>query len=352
MSESKAEAEPPAPAQGDAAARLSAGGRAMRLARLVLAIDEIGVLGALVALMAVIGAFHPDFLGTQSLLDTARAASYVGLVAYGMVFMIAMTELDLSVGAVYGVSALVAGKLMADGMNPWFSLVVGPLVGIVLETFNGLVSNMFRIPVIIVSIGTLSAFGGLETVITSSQALSNLPLKSGFFTVLGDNVLGVPTSVWIVALVGVVLTFVLTRTPFGARVRAVGSNQEAARFAGIRVEWTRLQALWLLGALCGLSGVLSLAYYEGADATLGSGLELPVIAATIIGGTAISGGSGSVPGALIGALVITTISAALVFFSVSTNLSDVVTGSVVVIAVSVDGFIRRRRTQRLARTRA
>jgi ribose transport system permease protein len=111
-----------------------------------------------------------------------------------------------------------------------------------------------------------------------------------------------------------------------------------------------MQVLVLVGALCGLSGVLSLAYFQGADATIGTGLELQVIAAAIIGGTAISGGTGSVPGALIGALVISAISSGLVYFSIGPTWSGVVTGGTVVVAVSADGYLRRRRAQRLARS--
>jgi ribose transport system permease protein len=145
---------------------------------------------------------------------------------------------------------------------------------------------------------------------------------------------------------------VFRRTPFGARVRAIGSNQTAARFSGIRVNRTRLQVLVLVGALAGLAGVLSLVYQEGADPTLGSGLELQVIAATIIGGTAISGGSGTVPGALIGALIISVINGGLVFFAIGPNWSGVVTGATIVVAVSADGVLRRRRAARMARAGA
>lgn len=320
--------------------------RVSELAHRLLAREEFGVTGALVVLVVIIGSFHSKFLGTQSLLDTVRAASFVALMAYGMVFLIAMTELDLSVGAVYGLSALVAGELMGHGMSPWLALIVGPAVGMLLESFNALITNVFRIPVIIVTLGTLSAFGGLATVVTNSQALSGLPLGSSFFTVLGGTVLGIPFSVLVVLVLGVVLSVTFRRTPFGARVRAIGSNQEAARFSGIRVGRTRLQVLLLVGALCGLSGVLSVAYFQGADASLGGGQELPVIAATIIGGTAISGGSGTVVGALIGALVIQTISSGLIFFSIGPNWSNVVTGATVVVAVSADGAIRRRRARR------
>jgi ribose transport system permease protein len=311
--------------------------------------EEFGIAAVLIALVLVIGAFHPNSLSRQALLSTALAASFVALIAYGMVFLIAMTEIDLSVGSIFGFSALVSAELMSHGVSPWLALLAGPVSGMALGALNGVVANTFRIPVIIVTLGTLTLYAGLATVITNSQAVTGLPLSSSFFTVLGGNVIGIPFSIWVAVGFAALLNIVFRRTPFGARVRAIGSNQTAARFSGIRVNRTRLQVLVLVGALAGLAGVLSLAYQEGADPTLGSGLELQVIAATIIGGTAISGGSGTVPGALIGALIIAVINGGLVYFSIGPNWSGVVTGTTIVVAVSADGVVRRRRAARLAR---
>ena len=319
------------------------------LVRRVFAREELGITTVLVLLVAFIGVVHPNFLAQDALLGLVRSAAFVALIAFGMVFLLAMTELDLSVGSVFGLSALISGQLMANGMPPWLALLTGPLIGMLLEAVNAFFANTFRIPVIIVTLGTLTAYRGLATVVTHSQAIAGLPLDSSFFKVLGGNLLGIPTAVVVVVIVGVLMTVAFRRTPFGARVRAVGSNQAAARFSGIKVGRTRLQALLLVGALCGLSGVLGLAYFQGADPTLGSGLELQVIAAVIIGGTAVTGGSGSVPGALIGALVIVTISGGLVYFSVDPSWSGVVTGATILIAVSADGVVRRRRAIRQAR---
>jgi ribose transport system permease protein len=322
------------------------------LMRRVVRQEEFGITAVLVVLVIVIGVFHPNSLTKSALLGTALAASFVALIAYGMVFLIAMTEIDLSVGSIFGFSALVCAELMSHGMNPWLALLVGPATGMALEAGNGFIANTFRIPVIIVTLGTLTLYAGLATVVSNSQAVTGLPLTSSFFSVLGGNLLGVPFSVWVVLVAGIVLTVVFRRTPFGARVRAIGSNQTAARFSGIRVSRTRIQVLVLVGALAGLAGVLSLAYQEGADPSLGTGLELQVIAATIIGGTAVTGGSGTVPGALVGALIISVINGGLVYFAVGPNWSGVVTGATVVIAVSADGVLRRRRAARLARASA
>jgi ribose transport system permease protein len=311
--------------------------------------DEFGITAVLIALMALIGAVHPHSLSHDALVATALGASFVALIAYGMVYLIAMREIDLSVGSIFGFSALLTADLMSRGMSPWLGLLVGPATGMALGAVNGFVVNTFRIPVIIVTLGTLTLYGGLSTVWTNSHAVTGLPLTSDFFAVLGGNFLGVPVPVWVVVGLGVVLTLVFRRTPFGARVRAIGSNPTAARFSGIRVDRTRMQVLVLAGALCGLAAVLNLAYQQGADPTLGRGLELQVIAATIIGGTAVTGGEGTVPGALVGALIISTITGGLVYFSIGPNWTGIVTGTTLVIAVSADGVLRRRRAAQLAR---
>jgi ribose transport system permease protein len=344
------ELPPSEPSAAPSAPRRAAG--AGHMMRRVIRQEEFGITAVLIVLVIVIGAFHPNSLTKSALLGTALAASFVALIAYGMVFLIAMTEIDLSVGSIFGFSALVCAELMAHGMSPWLALLVGPATGMALEAGNGFVANTFRIPVIIVTLGTLTLYAGLATVVSNSQAVTGLPLTSSFFSVLGGNLLGVPFSVWVVVVAGIVLTVVFRRTPFGARVRAIGSNPTAARFSGIRVNRTRIQVLVLVGALAGLAGVLSLAYQEGADPSLGTGLELQVIAATIIGGTAVTGGSGTVPGALVGALIISVINGGLVYFAVGPNWSGVVTGATVVIAVSADGVLRRRRAARLARASA
>jgi ribose transport system permease protein len=332
----------------DPVARGALGGHS-RWRRLLL-FDELGVVIALVALVALIGAFHPAFVTADVLLGTLRQAAFVALVAYGMVFLLAMGELDLSVGGTYAVTILGSALLVAHhGLHPWLAIPVGIGIGMGLGFLNGLISNVFRIPVIIVTLGTLSAYRGLATVISSGSGVAGLPLDSSFFSAFGGSALRIPVPVWAVIVVGVALTVLLRATSFGAAVTAIGSNHQAARFSGIPIARIRLIALTLVGGLAGLAGVLSLAYFQSADPTVGGGFELQVIAAAVIGGTAVTGGSGTVPGALIGALIVSVINSGLVFFSIPGNWSSFVTGIVIVIAVVLDGAVRRRKIAIAAR---
>jgi ribose transport system permease protein len=311
-------------------------------------IDELGPLLALIALVVLIGAFHSAFLDKDVLLNTVRSAAFVAIAAYGMVFLLAMTEIDLSVGGIYAVSIMLAAKWMTS-IDPFVAAALAICVGIALGCVNGVLANFFRIPVIIITLGTLSMFRGLVQVVSDGRPVTGIPLDSSFFTKLGGNTLGIPTAGWIVLILGAILTFVFKKTRFGAMVRATGSNHQAAEFSGIPTRRVRLYALMLVGGLAGLAGVLSLAYFQGADPTVGAGYELQVIAAAIIGGTAVSGGTGTVPGALIGALIVAVINSGLIFFSIDSNWTNFVTGAVIVVAVGSDALVRRRRAARALR---
>ena len=322
MTDTTAATRDPVPAGGAApAGPPPRAGGLRRLARL----NEVGVGAALVVLVAVIGVLHPAYLSPSSLLATLQTAGFVAIVAYGVVFLLAMTEIDLSIGGTYACALIVAAKLMGEqGVDPWLAALAAVAAGGLLGAVNGVLASALRLPLIIITLGTLSAYRGLVTVATDAQPVQGLPYASSFFTQLGGRWLGVPAAVWAV-------------------VRAVGSNRPAAEFSGIPVGRVRLWATTLTGLLAGVSGVLSLAYFQGADPTIGTGFELQVIAAAIIGGTAVSGGSGTVVGALLGALVVAVINSGLVYFSVPTTYTDLVTGAVILVAVASDALLRRLR---------
>lgn len=313
----------------------------------ILSLQEFGVAVSLVALVLLIGSLHPRFLHRDVLLGTLQTASFVAIIAYGMVFLLAMTEIDLSVGGTYAFSVILSAKLMAEsGFNPWVAALLGIAVSIVMGLFNGVVASLLHLPIIIVTLGTLSLYSGIVTIVSNAQPVAGLPLHSSFFTFLGGNALGVPVAAWVALVFLVILTFVFNKTRFGTMVRAIGSNPDAAAFSGIATGRIRLYAVGLTGGLAGITGVLSLAYFQGADPTIGAGLELQVIAAAIIGGTAVSGGRGTVPGALIGALIVAVINGGLIYFSIPTTWTNFVTGAIILAAVGADSLIRRRRARR------
>ncbi len=324
--------------------------RGRRAVHKLFGVQETVPLVALVLLVLVVGLTHARFFDSAAIIANVRVAAFVAIIAYGMVLLLAMAEIDLSVGGTYGIAFFVCAQLGSDGMNLYVAAAIAIVVGAALGLANGLLVLLFRAPTIIVTLGTYSLYAGLVSVLSGGNSIGqDLPLDASFFTVLGGDWLGLPVAGWIALLLAVVFTVVLMRTRFGATIRAVGSNPSAAAFTGIPASRIRVYALIITGALAGLSGVLTLAYASGGDANIGAGFELQVIAAAIIGGTAITGGGGSVPGALIGALIVATINSGLVFFNVSPLWTNVVTGIVILLAVGTASLVSQRRAGRQAR---
>ena len=308
--------------------------------------DEAGVLVVLVALVVVVGTFRPDFLITGNLTEIARQSSYIGILAIGMVFALAMREVDLSVGGTYALTIVAGALLMKHGVNPWPAALVAIGLGGVLGFLNGLFTTYVKVPSFIATLGTLSLYRGLALALSHGQQVGGLDQNAGLFQIVGGNILGLPGAVWVLVGCAALMTVVFTRTRFGAQIRAVGSNPDAAAFTGIPVNRVRIKALTVTGLFAGVSGVLALSFFVAGDPTVGSGYELMAIAAAIIGGTPLRGGTGSVPGAVLGSLILSVVAASLVFFSVPINWTTFATGGVILLAVALDSGLRQARAAR------
>jgi len=308
------------------------------------AIDEIGVIGALAAICLFLTLASDQFWTANNLLTVLRQASYVGIMAVGMVFVIAMGDIDLSVGSTLMLASVSMAALMRDGVDLWLAVLAGLAIGTLCGLTNGLLSVLLRIPTIIVTLGTLSVFKGLGLVVAGGApvALSRELRDGWFFTAVGGRIAGVWTSVWVMAAVALLGWVLFNRAAFGRRVQAIGSNLQAARFSGIRIARYRVLVMTLMGLIAGVTAVVVLAFNQSGNPQTGIGIELRVIAATIIGGTALTGGSGSVIGAIIGAMIVWLIQNGLTLLHVGPNWFDVATGAVIVAAVALDYLIKRR----------
>ncbi|MGH3068521.1 MAG: ABC transporter permease [Streptosporangiaceae bacterium] len=329
--------------------RPAAGDFGQTAARRLTDLESGSVIGATVVLVVVVGIFHHNFLSVTQLKQVAQQASFIALMAVGMSFLLAMREIDLSVGSMFGLTLIIGAVLIRGGMNPWLAALVCIAAGAGLGLVNALLVQGAKIPAIIATLGTLSLYSGLAEALANGQQIVGLPIGDSFFAILGGNELGLPTSVWVLLIIIIVLTVVLRLTPFGYRVRAIGSNPDAATFSGISIPRVRVQALVLMGVLCGIAGVLGLAFYDSGDPSVGTGSELTAIAAAIIGGTALAGGTATVLGAAVGAILLGVVSSALVFFNVPLNWSAFATGAVIIVAVGMDSLLRQGRRRRRAR---
>src|SRR6201991_4325839 len=312
----------------------------------MLEVESNSVLVATVALILFIGILHPDFLQWGQIKEVLQNSAYVGIIAAGMAFLISMREIDLSVGSMFGLSLISAALFMQHEMNPWLAALLGILLGGVMGAFNGFLVQVIAIPVIVATLATLSMYRGLSQALSDGEQVTGLPSENSFFTFVGGDFAGLPVSVWVLILVAGGLTAVLRFTPYGYRVRSIGSNPEAATFSGISIPRVRVQTLVLIGLLCGLSGMLGLAFFISGDPNIGSGFELTAIAAAVIGGTPLRGGSATVVGAVLGAILLSAVNSGLAYFDVPVNWSNFATGAVILCAVALDSLIRGRRRHR------
>jgi ribose transport system permease protein len=309
--------------------------------------DETGVIVALIVLVAIVGFLRPTFLQPTTLFQQLSGAAFIGMLAVGMVFVVVIRDIDLSVGWMFNFSAVIAGTAMVAGVDPFIGLIIGVLFGGLLGLINGILATRLRIPVIIITLGTLSAYRGLSLVVNESRAVVPPDKDSLLFEVLQVKVLGlIPTVAIIFVVLAMAMHILLHHTRFGYRVQAMGSNPDAARLAGIPIERTRVQVLVLMGLIAGFSGSLFLGFRQAIDPVTGGDYLLPVVAAVIIGGTPLSGGRGTILGAVIGALIIQVITTGILFLGVDVKWSTFVTGSVIIIAVAVDQLVRRQRERR------
>jgi ribose transport system permease protein len=302
---------------------------------------------ALIVLIGLIGAANPSFLQPRSLFQLLANGAFTGMLALGMVFVVAIRDIDLSIGWMFNFSAVIAAKAMVLGVEPFIAALIGIAFGGLLGLINGVLSVGLRIPVIIITLGTLSAYRGLSLVVNESKAVVPPDKELPYFDIWSLRLFDILPMVAVAFLaLAVVLHIVLHRTRFGYRVQAMGSNPDAARLAGIPVDRTRIMVLVLMGLVAGFAGAIFLGFRGAIDPTTGDTYLLPVVAAVIIGGTPLSGGRGTIVGAVLGALIIQTIQSGILFLGIDAKWSIFVTGAVIIVAVAVDQLVRRQRARR------
>jgi ribose transport system permease protein len=306
--------------------------------------DELGVIAALLGICLALTLSTDTFLTENNLVSVLRQSSYIGIMAVGMVFVISMGDIDLSVGALLMLTSVTMSVMFREGYHPAIIIPAGVLLASACGLANGLLAVALRIPTIIVTLGTLSIFRGLGLVVSGGSPVSGYDQTTWYFRVLGSRQFGIWMSAWAMFAVALCGWFLFNQTAFGRRVQAIGSNRQAARYAGIRVDRYRVMVMTLMGFIVGIAAVFLLAFQRGGNPASGPGQELYVIAATIIGGTALTGGSGSVIGAVVGAMIVWLIQNGLVLLGVEPAWATVSTGAVIIFAVALDYLIKRRPT--------
>jgi rhamnose transport system permease protein len=315
--------------------------RGSHLVEVALRIRELGILLVLALVVLVTAAYNPRFLSAQSIRDLLLNASIIALLTVGQTLVVVTRNVDLSVGSVLGLAAFMTGDLLAGHQGLPIVVVVlgGILLGAACGVVNGAVTAIGRVPSLVVTLGTLYVFRGIDYAWAGGRQINASNLPDSLLTLGSGRFLGVPYLVAITVVLVAAAAYLLRSFRSGRELYAIGSNPDAAVLAGIPVGRRVFAAFVLSGAVAGLAGTLWAARFGTVDATAGTGFELQVISAVVVGGVAIFGGSGSVVGAALGALLLSTIGSALVVLKVPSFWQQAIVGALLIGAIALDRWV-------------
>lgn len=307
-------------------------------------LNIIGLLAAIIALYVVLSFTATGFLTLPNQLGLLREAALIGIAATGMTLVITAGEIDVSVGPAVALSSVIlAQAVVAWGLPTIVAIVVTLLAAAAWGALAGWLRARFNVPSFIATLGLWSVLRGIGQFWTNALPV---PLPADpIMEVLSGTLLGVPTPAWVMIIAFLVLGFVARKTAFGRSVFAIGGNAAAARLAGINVPRVRTLLFAIMGLLAAVSGVLLAARLASGNAGAANGLEFNVIAAVVIGGTAMSGGRGSMIGTFLGVIFITLIGNGLILLGVNSFLQDVIRGAIIVAAVLLNVTLSRRQNR-------
>lgn len=318
---------------------------------------------ALVLVFIVFTALAPQFLSAENIVIMSKHVAINALLAIGMTFIILTGGIDLSVGSIVGLTAMIAGGLINEGIrlsqfgvivypHTWLIVVLSLALGTLMGTVSGLIITRFNVAPFIATLGMLYVARGLAGLRNNGYTFPNIvgrpELGNTGFEILGaGDLLGINYSIWIMGLFALAAYIVTTRLPFGRHVYAIGGNERAAELSGVRIARTKVIVYSISGFCSAMVGLIIASQLVAAHPATGESFELNAIAAVVLGGTSLAGGRGSIGGTLIGAFVIGVLGDGLVMLGVSSFWQQVIKGAVIVLAVIIDQ-IQARMQERIA----
>ena len=320
----------------------------------VFVVRELGIALALALLVVVTTIANPRFLSAQSVKDLLLSSTILAILVVGQAIVVITRNVDLSVGSILGLSAFATGSVFvaSPGLPIPVVVVLGMALGAILGAVNGGLVAAARVPALVVTLGTLYVFRGLDYMWATGRQINAADMPPGFLRMGTAAVLGVPVLTLFAVVVLVAAGYYLRNYRSGRELYAIGSDPSAANLAGIRTGRRVFAAFVAGGALAGLAGVLHAARFGTLDANAGIGSELNVVAAVVVGGVAIFGGSGSVYGAALGAVLLTSIRAALPVLGINPFWQDAAVGALILAAIGLDRALTARAGRSLREGRA
>ena len=312
-------------------------------AKEIIAQREFSLFLVLVVGSVFMASMSPVFLTWANAEAMLLALSVDAIIAVGMVVLLISGGLDLSIGAILGLTGVVTGLLLNSGQPAWVAILLGLASAILVGIGNGLLVSRLKINPFITTLGMQMMIRGLLLVLAKGKAVLNLPES---FTVIGQGRLfGVQYPIYIMLVLVIVGEILVRNTRFFRQSYYIGGNEKAARLSGINVDFVKIFNYCLVAALAGVAGLLITARFGSSSVTVGGGLELRVITATIIGGASLNGGEGSVLGAFLGAMFMAMLANSLNLLGVDVYWQNLITGLILIVAVVIDVLNEKRKTQ-------
>jgi len=312
---------------------------------------------ALILLVIFFSITVPNFFSVTNMFIMTKHVAQYALLAIGMTFVVISGGIDLSVGSIVGLAAMIAGGLINQGLvlpifgvaiyfNVFIVILITLLIGVLAGAFNGFLISQFNVPPFIATLGTLYIARGFAMLRSGGSTFSNLIGKAelgntGFPLIGSGRIIGIPNQIWILVFITIIAVYISKKTALGWHIYAIGGNEKAAKISGIKVKKTKMFVYMFSGLMCAIVGLIVASELVASHPATGQSWELSAIAATVLGGTSLSGGIGKIGGTIVGAFVIGVLSDGLVMMGVSEFWQMVIKGVVIVTAVIVDQLQNR-----------
>ena len=314
---------------------------------------DIGLLGLIVVLAVLVQSLNPSFLSPENIADMTKNTAILAILSIGMMLVIITRGIDLSIGATLALSGMISAQTVAtwQEVSPVAALLLGTLIGLACgAVVGGLVSKGKVLP-IIASLGLMNVFRGVTFLVSGGKWVSANQMPDSFKAIATSDFLGLNTLIWVAVMVYLIAYWFVTWNRTGRQIYAVGSNPDSAQISGINNNRILLLVYVIMGGLSGLAGVLWVSKFASAQGDTAMGFELSVVAACVLGGVNMAGGSGRISGILLGALLLGILNNALPLVDVSPFWQNFIQGTIILVAVLINALVKRRFNQRILQKR-
>ncbi len=305
---------------------------------------EAGLIVIILTAVCAMSFASPHFLTWGNFRAMLMSFSIEGIVVVGMTILLIVGGIDLSVGSVVCFSMVVSGALFLAGLDPWTASLIGIGVSALIGAAMGFFVTVIGLNHFITSLAGMVIVRGMCLVVTKGTPLSLFTLPPAFKAIGQGSFNGVPYVILIFVVVVAIFDFLLRRATAFRKVFYTGSNEKAAQFSGIRTKQVKFWVTVLCSTLAGLAGVIYMARFGAATPTFGAGMELNIIAAAVIGGASLNGGSGTIFGAILGMALLSVVTSSLILLDISVYWQDMIKGCILLAAVSIDHFLHRKKS--------